>query len=208
MKLSEAILLGSTVLTPKAGGQHFAENQAGCALGMAAIARGCAFHRVTRPFPWRDRRTLGTEGVWGDWVLHIVMRPCSCWRFRVPREMRIKDIIAHVFDYHVMKKRNWTLNQLAAWVQTVEPEKDAPLRATDPELLVRATEPVVRATDPELLARLVRLLAARKCKTENESQREEDRLGANEWQARVSAFTAKHSSAHPSGQRRRRPTLS
>jgi hypothetical protein len=35
MKLSEAILLGSTVLTAKAGGQHFSGGQAGCALGMA-----------------------------------------------------------------------------------------------------------------------------------------------------------------------------
>ena len=46
MKLSEAILLGSTVLTPRAGGQHFAETQSGCALGMAAIANGCTFHTV------------------------------------------------------------------------------------------------------------------------------------------------------------------
>src|ERR1700676_2851015 len=37
MKLSEAILLGSTMLTAKAGGQHFSENQAGCALDMAAV---------------------------------------------------------------------------------------------------------------------------------------------------------------------------
>jgi hypothetical protein len=35
MKLVEAILLGSTVLTAKAGGQHFSGGQAGCALGMA-----------------------------------------------------------------------------------------------------------------------------------------------------------------------------
>jgi hypothetical protein len=64
MKLSEAILLGSTVLAPRAGGQHFAETQSGCALGMAAIANGCTFHTV-KQFDERDRRTLGTEGVWG-----------------------------------------------------------------------------------------------------------------------------------------------
>jgi hypothetical protein len=85
-------------------------------------------------------------------VLHIVMRPCSCWRFRVPREMRIKDIIAHIFDYHVMKKRDWTLDQLAEWVQTVEPKN------YDPPTII----------DPKLLERISQLLAARKGQTVNE----------------------------------------
>jgi len=125
MKLSEAILLGSTVLAPKAGGQIFSESQAGCALGMAAVARGCTFRPVTQ-FDQRDRRTLGTEGVWGSWVLTPVARPCQCWRFLLPREMRIKDIIAHLFDHHVMRKKNWTLEQLVEWVKTVEPKDTIP----------------------------------------------------------------------------------
>ncbi len=53
-------------------------------------------------------------------MLQIVMRPCNCWRFRVPREMRIKDIIAHIFDYHVIRKGNWTLDRLAELVQRVD----------------------------------------------------------------------------------------
>ena len=113
MKLSEAILLGSTLLAPKAGKQHFSESESGCALGMAAVASGFTFRTTTQPFKERDRRTLGTEGVWGMWVLHLVERPCNCWRFRVPREMRVKDTIAHLFDRHVMGKRigrstNWS----------------------------------------------------------------------------------------------------
>jgi hypothetical protein len=191
MRLSEAILLGSTVLAPKAGGQHFSENQAGCALGMAAIARGCSFGCVSRPVPSEERRTLGTEGVWGHWVLQVVMRPCACWRFRVPREMRIKDIIAHIFDYHVMQKRDWTLDRLAAWVETVEPKK----RASGETL------------DPELLERISGFRATRQRQIVNESRREEDRIAANEWQARVSAFTAKHGSGQESGQRQGRSTL-
>ena len=121
MKLSEAILLGSTVLAPKAGRQHYSELNAGCALGMAAIANGCTFRPVTEPFDAKDRRTLGAEAIWGSWVLSAVSRPCACWRIRVPREMRIKDIIAHLFDYHVMAKGDWTLEQLVGWVKTVEP---------------------------------------------------------------------------------------
>jgi hypothetical protein len=173
MKLSEAILLGSTVVTPKAGRQYFPENQAGCALGMAAIARRCSFRRVIWPFPWKDRRTRGTEGVWGDWVLHVVMRPCPCWRLRVPREMRIKDIIAHIFDYHVMKKRNWTLDQLAKWVQTVEPKN----------------YDTARTIDPKHLERISQLLTARKCQTANESQREEFKL---DYQGKTNLITARH----------------
>jgi hypothetical protein len=129
MKLSEAILLGSTVLAPKAGGQLFAEKKAGCALGMAAVARGCSFRSVTQ-FDPKDRRTLGTEGVWGNWVLTPVARPCQCWRLLLPRQMRIKDIIAHLFDHHVMRRRNWTLEQLVEWVKTVEPDYGTPTHTT------------------------------------------------------------------------------
>jgi hypothetical protein len=105
MKLSEAILQGSTMLDAKPGAQYFSDTKSGCALGMAAIARGCSFHRITRPINYNERRTLGTERVWGQWVLRVVMRPCDCWFLRVPRKMRIKDIIAHLFDFHVMKKK-------------------------------------------------------------------------------------------------------
>lgn len=129
MKLSEAILLGSSMLAPRAGKQHFAETQEGCALGMAAVARGCKFHTWTIPFEERDRRTLGVEGVWGEWVLAEVERPCDCWRIWIPRKKRIKDIIAHLFDYHIMNKRNWTLEQLVAWVQTVEPKEIRPKKS-------------------------------------------------------------------------------
>jgi len=98
MRLSEAILLGSTVVASKAGGQYFSESRSRCALGMAAIARGCEYgpNRRAIPIPEQDRRTLGTEGVWGSWVMREVVRPCDCWRFRVPHEMRIKDVIAPV----------------------------------------------------------------------------------------------------------------
>lgn len=124
MKLSEAILLGSTMVAPRAGGQHFSETQQGCALGMAAVARGCTFRSVMLPIDDAEQRTLGVEGVWGTWVLLRVERPCDCWRIWLRRRMRIKDIIAHLFDYHVMGKKNWTLEQLVAWVVTVEPKED------------------------------------------------------------------------------------
>lgn len=128
MKLSDAILLGSTVLTSRSGGQYYKEQDAGCALGMAAIAGGCTFGAAREEVAQQDRRTLGTEGVWGQWVLAVVERPCNCWKFRVPKEMRIKDIVAHIFDRHIMKKKDWTLERLVAWVKTVEPAEDPSLK--------------------------------------------------------------------------------
>ena len=142
MKLSEAILLGSTVVTPKAGALHSSGENAGCALGMAAIASGCTFFPAQRQIPVNDLRTVNVEDIWGAWLLRVVMRPCDCRapitlsRLRLkeipaylfdrgapalPREMRIKDIIAHLFDHHVMDKRNWTLDQLVAWLERWEP---------------------------------------------------------------------------------------
>jgi len=167
MKLSEAILLGSTVMAPRAGGQHFSETQEGCALGMAAVARGCTFRPVRGPVDDRERRTLGVEGVWGNWVLEQVDRPCNCWRIWIRRRMRIKEVIAHLFDYHVMDKKNWTLEQLAAWVETVEPQR-----------VQFVTAPRFKPQTRELLAR--------------ELQRMKQE--ADEWQAVREAFEAQHAS--------------
>jgi len=135
MKLSDAILLGSTMVKAQAGRQYSAKWQSGCALGMAAIARGCCFRESTEPYDMLDRRTLGTERIWGNWVRRSVVRPCACWRFWTPREMRIKTIITHIFDHHVMKKRDWTLEQLAAWVRTVEPGNSAPPPVGNPQAM-------------------------------------------------------------------------
>ena len=178
MKLSEAILLGSTVLAPKAGGQHFSETQQGCALGMAAVARGCTFHTVTRPVDDRDRRTLGAEGVWGDWVLEQVERPCDCWRIWIRRRMRIKDIIAHLFDYHIMDKKNWTLERLVAWVETVEPKETRPEFGPDFVTQQRETQWVEFQT----------------LRREAEERLQVERQEANEWQAVRQAFEARQAS--------------
>jgi len=172
MKLSEAILLGSSMLAPRAGKQHFAETQEGCALGMAAVARGCTFQTWTKPFDERDRRTLGAEGVWGEWVLAQVDRPCGCWRIWMRRKMRVKDIIAHLFDYHIMEEKNWTLEQLVTWVRTVEP---AEIKFDlGPSVVIRSREE--RWLEFERLSQ----------------QAKEWQQEADEWQAVRAAFEARH----------------
>ena len=175
MKLSEAILLGSSMLTPRAGGQHFAETQEGCALGMAAVARGCKFYAITKPFDERDRRTLGAEGAWGEWVLAEVERPCHCWRIWMRRKMRVKDIIAHLFDYHIMNKKNWTLERLVAWVQTVEPKEIQPKE-------IRPKKVPTFVFPPPMLPSI---------------QLEKLRQEAAEWQAVRYAFEARRASRSP-----------
>jgi hypothetical protein len=122
MRLSEAIVLGSTVVHPRAGGLRFSRTNEGCALGMAAIAAGCTFSRAPRQIPVKDLRTVNIETVFGPWLIRVVMRPCECQR-EFPREMRIKDVIAHLFDFHVMEKQNWSVDQLVEWVQRWEPRE-------------------------------------------------------------------------------------
>lgn len=131
MRLSDAILLGSTILTPCAGRMYSAETQSGCALGMAAIARGCTFRRVFGRFDDRDRRTRGVENVFGYWLLYNISRPCNCASLWVPRKMRIKDVITHIFDYHVMEQKDWTLERLVRWVKRVEDDFDPPPASRD-----------------------------------------------------------------------------
>jgi hypothetical protein len=154
MRLSEAILLGSTVVTPKAGSLRFSGENAGCALGMAVIASGGTFRRTQCEIPAAERRTLNVEDLFGAWLLQSVARPCNCripftlnrlalkemsaylrhLRSPVlPREMRIKDIVAHLFDYHVMQQRDWTLERLATWLQPLEPSESAEMIFTNRE---------------------------------------------------------------------------
>jgi hypothetical protein len=87
--------------------------------------------------------------------------------------MRIKDVITHIF--RLSRHGNWTLDRLAAWVQTVEPGHDNPPGSIDPEFLEKASE----------------LLASRRVQVRRDSTVEANQEAADEWQSRVSAFTAK-----------------
>lgn len=149
MRLSEAILLGSTVVRPRAGRLRFSDDE-GCVLGMAAIAAGGRFVKAPCQLPVKDLRTSNIESLFGPWLLRVVMRPCEC-QPDLPREMRIKDVIAHLFDVHLMEKKNWTLTQLVEWVQRWEPRESAGTTAeTDPALTLSASQAAeLRAEETE-----------------------------------------------------------
>jgi len=171
MKLSEAILLGSTVVHPRAGSLRFSRTDEGCALGMAAIAVGCKFGGPLRQIPVKDLRTSNIESVFGPWLLRVVMRPCEC-QPELPREMRIKDVIAHLFDVHVMEKKNWTLADLVEWVQRWEPKPPSETTAGVNKVRGNAFSP---------------------------SQAAELRAEEAEWQSTREAFEAKHESKRRRG---------
>jgi hypothetical protein len=80
--------------------------------------------------------------------------------------MRIKDVLAHLFDVHVMEKKNWTLADLVVWVQRWEPaQRPCEITAGVDETRGGALSP---------------------------SQTAEMRAEEAEWQSTREAFEAKH----------------
>ena len=115
MKLSEAILLGSTVVKPKAGTQFDSDEHSGCAIGMAGTAIGAGFRET--PGGCREG---GLHTIMGwEWTAKQQRLPCWCLPLR---KRSMAWTITHIFDHHIMGKKNWTLERLVAWVASVEPE--------------------------------------------------------------------------------------
>lgn len=82
-------------------------------------------------------------------VVRVVMRPCECLPLSLPREMRIKDIVAHLFDDHIAGKKNWTLDQLVAWVQSWEPKEINPVPIANSVRFGNAISPLPRVEGRE-----------------------------------------------------------
>jgi hypothetical protein len=122
MRLSTAIALGRTILRPAFG--SFSNGEEGCALGMAAEAAN-----IETP----DGQYIGKSfsGLW-PWMLRDTFDcPCDCPRLD-GRKAPPTETIIHLFDFHVMTLRDWTLDQLIDWVRLVEPqEAEAPPSVPD-----------------------------------------------------------------------------
>ena len=121
MKLSEAILLGSTLVKPVRG-QSDDGNGGGCAYGMANRSSNSTF----------------ANPAWGDWDHHTELSqlPCGCslykpmmgtdgntfssWHGQIPA----MHAIIHIFDQHVCDG-DWTIERLAEWVASIEPPDPA-----------------------------------------------------------------------------------
>lgn len=125
MKLSEAILLGSTMIKPKAGVFITPDGKQGCAWGMVGAAAPASYPN----FATMAGRRSETQ-------------PCNCATTLIIGSglryqeraftFSLSDWIVHVFNCHVMTVKDWTLDRLVQWVASVEP--------AEPEAVV--TKPV------------------------------------------------------------------
>ncbi len=112
MKLSEAIVLGSTVVRPLAGGLAADPSRQTCAFMMAAAALSkpaCLWAEAPSTWPWLTRQ-----------LVHV---PCGCRGWDRYLSANYMTAIIHVFACHVATKE-WTVEQLADWVASVEPQDE------------------------------------------------------------------------------------
>lgn len=103
MKLSEAIRLGSMLVTPQA-------NLFGCAITMAVRATGdisifAYGETLLERWPWLD--------------LAVANCP-QCGQVIGERRDVVGEIIFHVFDSHVIEG-HMTIDEMADWVASIEP---------------------------------------------------------------------------------------
>ncbi len=134
MRFSESLLVGSTAMKARPG-TIGSLDEGGCAIGMAGIGEG---YQIA---PCSDGRQLGRESnaaeVW-PWMTRVVPAPCRCWIFlKFRRRAEIQKIITHLFDHHVFGKSDWTIERLAAWCRTVEPEGETLPSAEDLDQVAR-----------------------------------------------------------------------
>lgn len=121
MQLSEAIMLGSTLLRPKQGCLYISSTitggrPAGCALGMAAVAYGIDLEAMV------EGSVVHFEGPAGAVLGKVAKSPCGCQNSKFRWSRTVGAIIMHLFDTHVMSSRDWTFEQLVDWVHQQEPK--------------------------------------------------------------------------------------
>jgi hypothetical protein len=151
LRLSEAILAGSTLVKAKSGAEAYPDGS-GCARGMALEAVGkrqiCvefATFQETRYLTYA-LQSENFEEVW-PWTKIVMVVPfCKCLWWCLCDEshkISVSAMIQHIFDWHVMDRldgRVWTLEQLVDWVRSVEPQEEeaAPVTEETTEALAKA----------------------------------------------------------------------
>ncbi len=138
MKLSSAILLGSTMI--QAGrGFEWSRDGAGCARGMALVAVGKRTEQVMDKMGVNPN-VKAFYRAW-PWTRHLSKQLCCpcAWVFG-----SVGDGIAHIFDSHVVpplpNKPSVTIEQLADWVREQE-------KIYDPEPEEKEVEDAIQRSD-------------------------------------------------------------
>jgi hypothetical protein len=111
MRLSEAILLGSSIIKAK-GGAIFYPDGSGCALGMGLAANGY----TCNPFAG-DGDALH---LW-PWLKQATVLPCCPTLLSEDGTTDVMSAIVHLFDFHVSEERDWTIEELCQWLASIEP---------------------------------------------------------------------------------------
>jgi hypothetical protein len=121
MKASEALRKGSKMVEPVRG--MIEEYQTGkcCALGMIGKAARGAASRYYEDFEWMWQR--GTKLPCGCTDAMIMGGGALCVD-RTSIEARIGATVVHLFNYHVMTEGDWTIDQIADWLDTLDPSND------------------------------------------------------------------------------------
>lgn len=119
MRASEALIAGSTMMKAMPYRMTNEDQSLGCALGMMGKAMGCAC----------------CTGSYFGWLHEDlkVLTPCGCSYNLYPAGTADPDIdtnyliasywgcVAHIFNQHVCGDKTWTIEQLADWVESVDP---------------------------------------------------------------------------------------
>jgi hypothetical protein len=131
-RLSEAILLGSTILKPSRYEAISKDGSSGCAVGMALVANGHARKRtiiggvaLTELYPW-TKKAVSTAA------------PCHCGKaLNRAGKWPARAIIMHLFDEH-----KWSAERIADYVAKIEP---VPVEELTPAASPELTEALVAA---------------------------------------------------------------
>lgn len=121
MRLSEAILIGREVVKPRPGTVYRVDDNSGCAIGMAVV--GAGRKRIDGQMMW-----LEFFEMW-PWVYTIVKCPCQC-PLGLGYHEDVGSLIPHLFDQHVFGSCDWTIEQIAHWIATIEPSEHNPQPAS------------------------------------------------------------------------------
>lgn len=139
MRASEALRMGSKMIAPLRGQLLNAEHTAGCALGMISIGNQ-NFSLLTHCYPWtllraefpcsccscRDELVMGSGGM-------LVTRNTA--------RSNIQEMVVHLFNYHVCTTHDWTIDQIADWLDTVDPTYERGAQMQDGKALSTIQEP-------------------------------------------------------------------
>jgi len=113
MRISDAIALGRTMIKPLAGVHISADKTHGCAWGMVWKSAGSAYDEMhVRAAYFRTTLSFKCVGL----VIGSGMTLGLTERMNT-----LSMAIVHLFNDHVMTRKDWTLDQLIDWVRSVEP---------------------------------------------------------------------------------------